>query len=131
MAQAKDPAARRRLLLDWPMNLDHELEKAFRRMAVVEPTVRRLLADLDRRRIDGLAAIIADTRPDVADPVSFALLLYSALVGSQWLMERGDPRVPALRAAGEALLWPDEAGVKSASVRNHPQRNRVNEVEEP
>lgn len=109
MAQARDAAALRALLVEWPLSLDHELEKAFRRMAVTEPVVRRLLADLDRRRIDGLAAIVARQRPDVADPKSFALLLYSALVGSQWLLERNDPRAPGLRAVGEALLWPGAA----------------------
>ncbi len=109
MQKAGNPAALRALLVEWPLSLDHELEKAFRRMAVLEPVVRRLLADLDRRRIDGLAAIVAAQRPELADPKAFALLLYAALVGSQWLLEKGDARAPALRAVGEALLWPEGA----------------------
>ena len=107
MAEITDVAALRRVLLDWPISLDHALEKAIRRMAVTEPLVRAMLAEMDRRRIEGFAAIIAATRPEVADPGAFALLAYSVVVGSQWLLDHEDPRGESLRAVGEALFWPE------------------------
>jgi AcrR family transcriptional regulator len=107
MAQVHDVAALRRLVIDWPGTLDHELEKAFRRMAVVEPQVREMLRELDQRRIDGFAAILGSTRPDVKDPAAFALLVYAVIVGGQWLLEDSDPRGEGLRAVGEALFWPE------------------------
>jgi AcrR family transcriptional regulator len=107
MAEVKDVAALRRLLLDWPTSLDHALEKAFRRMAVVEPLVREMLAEMDRRRIEGFAALISGARPEIEDAPSFALLAYAVIVGSQWLLEQNDPRAEGLRKAGEALFWPE------------------------
>ncbi len=107
MAEISDVATLRRVLLDWPTSLDHALEKAFRRMAVVEPLVRVMLAEMDQRRIEGFAAIIASTRPEIADPKSFALLAYSVIVGCQWLLQQEDPRAEGLQAAGEALFWPE------------------------
>jgi AcrR family transcriptional regulator len=107
MAEVADVAALRRLLLDWPTSLDHDLEKAFRRMAVVEPQVRSMLAEMDQRRIDSFAAMLAGARPEIADPRSFALLVYSVIVGSQWLLEHEDPRADGLRAVGEDLFWPE------------------------
>ena len=107
MAEVADVAALRRLLLDWPTSLDHRLEKAFRRMAVVEPLVREMLDEMDRRRVEGFAALVAGARPDVADPQSFALLAYSVIVGCQWLLGQDDPRAEGLKAAGEALFWPE------------------------
>jgi hypothetical protein len=107
MAEITDVAALRRVLLDWPTSLDHHLEKAIRRMAVVEPPVREMLAEMDRRRVEGFAALVASARPDVADPPSFALLAYSVIVGAQWLLEHEDARAEGLRVAGEALFWPE------------------------
>jgi AcrR family transcriptional regulator len=107
MAEIADVAALRRVLLDWPISLDHALEKAIRRMAVTEPKVREMLAEMDRRRIEGFAALVAGARPEIADPASFALLAYSVIVGAQWLLEHEDPRGEGLRAAGEALFWPE------------------------
>ena len=94
----------REMMVEWR---ERSTEQAARRMAVVEPLVREMLDEMDRRRVEGFAALVAGARPDVADPQSFALLAYSVIVGCQWLLGQDDPRAEGLKAAGEALFWPE------------------------
>jgi len=107
--QAASPAELRRLMREQPMELDHRFERAARRWAASEPIVGEVVDAVDRARIEGLGCFLAYVRPDLEDPQSAAFVQYAALVGMQWLLEGlDDPRVPAIRKAGNRIFGLDE-----------------------
>lgn len=102
---AQTPAEFRRLMREKPFELDHRFERAVRRFAASEPIVRAALDEVDRKRIEGLACIIAHLRPQEKDPHAFALVQYATLVGAQWLFDDlNDPRMAAARGVAERLF---------------------------
>ncbi|PWB82292.1 MAG: hypothetical protein C3F11_12785 [Methylocystaceae bacterium] len=109
--EAKSPAEIRKLMREQPFELDYRFERAVRRFAASEPIVRDALDEVDRKRVEGLACLIRYLRPDEPDPQSAALVQYAALVGAQWLLEgHDDPRLPAVREAGERIFRLAEPG---------------------
>ena len=88
-----------------PSEWDAAFERGIRRLAVSEPVVRDALDSIDQIRIAGLAATIALLRPEVEDPHALAFIQYAAVVGGQWLLQSSDdPRIPAIKRAGDALF---------------------------
>ena len=103
--ESSDPEVWRALIRDAPFDFDHAFERAVRRLAVAEPVVRERLARVDDERIAGLAYLISQMRPEVADPQSMAFIQYATVIGFQWLLDSpDDPRMPALRRAGDILF---------------------------
>lgn len=109
--KAQSPAEIRKLMREQPLELDYRFERAVRRFAASEPIVRDVLDEVDCRRIEGLTCVIRYLRPDEPDPQAAALVQYAALVGAQWLLEgQDDPRLPAVRKAGERIFRLAEPG---------------------
>ena len=103
--ESSDPEILRALVRDAPFDFDHAFERAVRRLAVAEPAVSERLAQIDDERIAGLAYLISRMRPEVADPKSTAFIQYAVVIGFQWLLDSpDDPRMPALRRAGDLLF---------------------------
>jgi AcrR family transcriptional regulator len=106
------PAAWQALLHAAPLQLNQPFERAVRRLAVGETIVRAGVERVDRERIDSLTFLVSQLRDDLEDPRAFAVLMYTVIVGAQWLLKSADdPRAPALRAMVEAvfLLAPPDA----------------------
>jgi AcrR family transcriptional regulator len=102
---APGPETLRSILRAVPSEWDAAFERGIRRLAVSEPVVKDALINIDETRIAGLAATIALLRPDVEDPRSLAFIQYAAVIGGQWLLESpDDPRIPAIKLAGDALF---------------------------
>ncbi len=107
---SSSPAAMRAYLREEPFRLDHAFERALRQLAVGEPTVRHAVDEVDRARVDALAALIAILRPEVDDPRSNAFVQYAVVVGSQWLLDDpADPRLARIREAAYALFMLEES----------------------
>lgn len=87
-----------------PFSWDARFERGVRQLAVTEPIVAVTLKEIDEARIAGVAAMIAQVRPEVDDPQSLAFIQYAVVVGLQWLLSPGDPRGNALVAAGYKLF---------------------------
>ena len=63
------------------------------------------LAEIDEHRIQGLASMIRLLRPNTKDAYALAFVQYAALVGGQMLLvSEDDPRIPAIRKAGNRLF---------------------------
>ena len=104
-AEDTSPEAWRKLMRDRPFEIDFRFEREIRRLAASEPIVREILKQVDGARIEGLACLIRQLRPEVEDPSSFAFVQYCALVGAQWLLDDpNDPRLPALRRTANSLF---------------------------
>lgn len=102
---APGPEALRAIMRAVPSEWDAAFERGIRRLAVSEPVVRDALNSIDQIRIAGLAATIALLRPEVEDPHALAFIQYAAVVGGQWLLQSSDdPRIPAIKRAGDALF---------------------------
>ncbi|MBI1867795.1 MAG: TetR/AcrR family transcriptional regulator [Methylocystis sp.] len=108
-ADDPSPKAWRALLREAPFEIDYRFERAVRRLAAVEPIARAILEEVDRARIDGLAWVIGQLRPEVDDPAAVAFIQYAVVVGGQWLLDDpNDPRIPAIRKTGDRLFGIDE-----------------------
>jgi AcrR family transcriptional regulator len=104
-AEDPSPKAWRKLLREGPFEIDFRFEREVRRLAASEPIVRDVLKQVDQARIEGLAWLIEQMRPEVEDPQSFAFIQYCAVVGAQWLLDDvNDPRLPAIRETGNRLF---------------------------
>lgn len=104
------PEAWRKLMRDRPFEIDLRFEREIRRLAASEPIVREILKEVDRARVEGLACLIGQMRPEVEDPQSFAFVQYCAMVGAQWLLDDGsDPRLQAIRETANRLFGIAEA----------------------
>jgi AcrR family transcriptional regulator len=109
--QAQSAAELRKLMREQPFELDYRFERAVRRFAASEPIVGEVLDEVDRKRIEGLACVIAYLYPDEPDPQGYALVQYAAVVGAQWLLaDFDDPRLPHARRAGERIFRLREPG---------------------
>jgi AcrR family transcriptional regulator len=103
------PKAWRKLMREAPFEIDFRFERAVRRLAAVDATAREVLEAVDRARIDGLAWVIGQLRPEVEDPRAMAFIQYATVVGGQWLLDDpNDPRLPAIRETGDTLFGIDE-----------------------
>lgn len=103
--QAQSPNELRRLMREQPMALDHKFERALRRFAASEPIVRQAVAEVDAKRIEGLACVLSHIDPDLDDPQSAAYVQYAALVGLQWLVDdTNDPRMRGILNAGNRIF---------------------------
>lgn len=111
-AALDDAAALREWMRKEPFLWDARFERGVRQLAVTEPIVAATLRQIDEARIAGVAAMIAQVRPEVEDPQSLAFIQYAVVVGLQWLLTPEDPRGNALVAAGYKLfgLSVDEVG---------------------
>jgi AcrR family transcriptional regulator len=104
-ADDPSPKAWRKLMRDGPFEIDFRFEREIRRLAASEPIVREVLKEVDRSRIEGLACLISQLRPEVEDPRSFAFIQYGALVGAQWLFDdENDPRLGMIRKTADRLF---------------------------
>lgn len=105
LEDAASAEAKTEILRGVSMALDGKLERALRQLAAAEPLVAEHLARVDEIRIQGLAGMVALLQPDVADPYSYAFVQYASVVGGQWLLHApDDPRIPAIREAGNAIF---------------------------
>lgn len=105
LAAAPDEAARLDMLKDVSVQWDGAFERNLRQLAASDAVVALRLAEVDEVRIQGLAREIAARRPDVDDPYAYAFVQYAAIVGGQWLLNSiDDPRLPAIRKAGNAIF---------------------------
>lgn len=102
------PEAWRKLMREAPDVLDYRFERELRRLAAAEPPVREALENVDRTRIDGATHVFNALNPGRADNEARAILLYSALVGAQWLFDGQDPRDSEIRAVTYRLFGLDD-----------------------
>ncbi len=103
--QAQSANELRRLMREQPMALDHQFERALRRFAASEPIVRQAVAEVDAKRIEGLACVLSHIDADLDDPQSAAYVQYAALVGLQLLLDdTNDPRTPGILKAGNRIF---------------------------
>ncbi len=100
----------RRLMRELPLEVDHRFERALRRFAASEPIVRDAVAEVDARRIEGLACVLSHIDPELQDPQSAAYVQYAAVVGLQWLIpDVDDPRAPGILQAGARIFRLNDA----------------------
>ena len=109
---ADDPSPQnwRRLMREHAQEIDFRFEREVRRLAASEPIVREILMEVDRLRVEGLACLLKQMRPEIDDPEAFAFVQYCALVGAQWLLDDpNDPRLPKIRETANKLFGLSEA----------------------
>ncbi len=126
--QAQSTNELRRLMRQQPMALDHQFERALRRFAASESIVRRAVAEVDAKRIEGLTCVLSHVHPDLADPQSAAYVQYAALVGLQWLLDDADdPRMPGILKAGNQIfrLADDDEPASNKSPRKQKSADPV------
>lgn len=109
----------KRLLREGPFELDFRFEREIRRLAASEPIVRDILREVDSARVEGLAWLIKEMRPEVEDPYSYAFVQYCAVVGGQWLLDDpADPRIPAIRKTGNRIFEIDELDEQPTALKS-------------
>ncbi|HMK88996.1 MAG TPA: helix-turn-helix domain-containing protein [Methylocystis sp.] len=113
-AQDASPESWRKRMREHPLELDFRFEREARRLAASEPIVCEILMEVDRARIEGLACLIKQMRPEIEDPQSFAYVQYGALVGLQWLIDDpDDARAPGIVRTANRLFGLSEPEEKA------------------
>lgn len=105
LQNAGSPKAKQAVMRGVALEWDAAFERQLRHLAAQEPLVAELVAKVDELRIQGLASMIRILQPDAEDADALAFVQYASVVGGQMLLKASDdPRIPAIRKAGNKLF---------------------------